>query len=180
MRTMQRSLTSALAVAAALSLAACAGTGTPTSATNAAAAGAGRSAETSVTLADGWAKAAETGMTAVFGELSNSGSEDLVVMAVETDAAQSAELHEMVDDGSGTMTMREKDGGFPLAAGEHLHLEPGGNHVMLLGLGAPLLAGDEVAVTFTFDDGSTLEAVVPVKDYDGANESYDGGEHEAH
>ena len=51
---------------------------------------------------------------------------------------------------------------------------------MLLGLGAPLLAGDEVAVTFTFDDGSTLEAVVPVKDYDGANESYDGGEHEAH
>ena len=118
---MQRSLTSALAVAAALSLAACAGTGTPTSATNAAV-GAGRSAEASVTLADGWAKAAETGMTAVFGELSNSGSEDLVVVAVETDAAQSAELHEMVDDGSGTMTMREKDGGFPLVAGEHLHL----------------------------------------------------------
>ena len=118
--------------------------------------------------------------TAVFGELENTGSDDLLVVSVETDAAESAELHEMVDDGSGTMTMREKDGGFPLPADDHLHLEPGGNHVMLLGLTAPLLAGDEVAVTFTFDDGSTFEAVVPVKDYDGANESYDDGEHEAH
>ncbi|MEV1129050.1 copper chaperone PCu(A)C [Agromyces sp. NPDC049794] len=178
---MKRSLTtSALALAAALALVGCAGAGAATTATNAAGAGAGSVAETSVTLTDGWAKAAETGMTAVFGELENTGSEDLVVVAVETDAAQSAELHEMVDDGGGTMTMREKDGGFPLDAGDHLHLEPGGNHIMLLGIAAPLLAGDEVAVTITFDDGSTLEATVPVKDYDGANESYDDGEHEAH
>lgn len=181
MRTTKRSLTtSALALATAVSLAGCAGAGAATPATIAADSDAVSMAETSVTLTDGWAKAAETGMTAVFGELENTGSEDLVVVAVETDAAPSAELHEMVDDGGGTMTMRQKDGGFPLAAGDHLHLEPGGNHIMLLGLAAPLHAGDEVAVTITFDDGSTLEATVPVKDYDGANESYDGGEHEAH
>ena len=181
MRSMKRSLTTVVTLAAALTLAGCAGAAT-TSATTAADAGtdAVARAETSVMLTDGWAKAAETGMTAVFGELENNGSDDLLVVSVETDAAESAELHEMVDDGSGTMTMREKDGGFPLPADDHLHLEPGGNHVMLLGLTAPLLAGDEVAVTFTFDDGSTLEAVVPVKDYDGANESYDDGEHEAH
>ncbi|WP_448006406.1 copper chaperone PCu(A)C [Agromyces bauzanensis] len=178
---MKRSLiTSAFAVAVALALAGCASAGA-TSATTAADAGAGSVAETtaSVTLTDGWAKAAETGMTAVFGSLENAGSEDLVVIAVETDAAESAELHEMVGDGSGTMSMREKDGGFPIAAGDQLQLEPGGNHIMLLGLTAPLLAGDEVALTLAFDDGSTLEVTVPVKDYEGANESYDGGEHGA-
>ncbi|WP_229662109.1 copper chaperone PCu(A)C [Agromyces bauzanensis] len=176
---MKRSLlTSALTVAAALSLAGCAGAGA--SATSAADSGAGSVAEASVILTDGWAKAAETGMTAVFGSLENAGSEDLVVVAVESDAAESAELHEMVGDGSGTMSMREKDGGFPIAAGDHLHLEPGGNHIMLLGLTAPLLAGDEVALEISFDDGSTIEVTVPVKDYEGANESYDGGEHGAH
>lgn len=181
MRSMTRSLTtSAVAVAAAFSLAGCAGAGAaPATSAAADAVGAAGEAQASVALTDGWAKAAETGMTAVFGSLENTGSVDLVVVAVETDAAQSAELHETVDDGSGTMTMREKDGGFPIAAGDHLHLEPGGNHIMLLGLTAPLLAGDEVAVEISFDDGSTLEATVPVKDYEGANESYDGGEHEA-
>lgn len=182
MRSMKRSLVaSSVAVAAALSLAGCAGAGAA-SGTTATDAGAGpvTEAAASVTLSDGWAKAAETGMTAVFGSLENTGSDDLVVVAVETDAAESAELHEMVDDGSGTMTMREKDGGFPITAGDHLHLEPGGNHIMLLGLTAPLLAGDEVALEISFDDGSALEVTVPVKDFEGANESYDGGGHGAH
>ncbi|WP_448811438.1 copper chaperone PCu(A)C [Agromyces bauzanensis] len=177
---MHRSLfTSALALAAALSLAGCAGAADGAPATSAANADAAEAAA-SVTFTDGWAKAAETGMTGVFGSLENTGSEDLVVVAVETKAAESAELHETVDDGSGTMTMRRKEGGFPIAAGDHLQLEPGGNHIMLLGLTAPLLAGDEVALTLAFEDGSTLEVTVPVKDYTGANESYDGGGHGAH
>lgn len=179
MRSMQRSLiTSALALAAALSLAGCAGAVGSAPATEAATSHAAEAAA-SVTFIDGWAKAAESGMTGVFGSLENTGAADLVVVGVETDAAESAELHEMVDDGSGTMSMRRKDGGFPIAASDHLHLEPGGNHIMLLGLTAPLLAGDEVALTLAFDDGSTLEVTVPVKDYEGANESYDGG-NEAH
>lgn len=181
MRSTKRSLIiPAVAVVAAFSLAGCAGAGGDSGPVAADATAAPAAVAASVTLTDGWAKAAESGMTAVFGSLENTGSEDLVVVAVETDAAESAELHEMVDDGSGTMTMREKDGGFPIAAGEHLHLEPGGNHIMLLGLTAPLLAGDEVDVEISFDDGSTLEVAVPVKDFEGANESYDGGEHGAH
>lgn len=177
MRFMKRSLITSTVVVAALSLAGCAGGGADTGAADATVAPVTEAAA-SVTLVDGWAKAAESGTTAVFGSLENHGSEDVVVVAAETDAAETTELHETVDDGSGTMTMRQKEGGFPIPAGDHLHLEPGGNHIMLLGLTAPLLAGEEVTVEISFDDGSTLEVTVPVKDFEGANEKYDGGGHE--
>lgn len=45
---------------------------------------------------------------------------------------------------------------------------------MLMGLAGPLQAGDEVELTLTLDDGTTVDASVPVKDYSGANETYEG------
>ncbi|MFD5864937.1 copper chaperone PCu(A)C [Agromyces sp. NPDC127015] len=128
----------------------------------------------SVVVEEAWIKAADDGMTALFGDVVNGGDGDLVLVGAVTDAAESAELHETVGS-DGAMLMREKDGGFPIPAGETLTLEPGADHVMLMGLGGPLLAGDEVTVTLEFDDGSTLEVTAPVKDYAGANEQYDDG-----
>ncbi|WP_136707476.1 copper chaperone PCu(A)C [Agromyces sp. H66] len=182
MRTIHRSLlASAFVAVAALSFSGCAVTGAVVeSAAAEAPASPVADAAASVTLTDGWAKAAESGMTAVFGSLENAGAEDVVVVSAATDAADAIELHEVVADGSGTMTMREKEGGFPIPAGDHAHLEPGGDHIMLMGLTGPLLPGDELDLTITFDDGSSLDLTVPVKDYEGANESYDGGEHGAH
>ena len=81
----------------------------------------------------------------------------------------------MVDDGSGSMVMQEKDGGFIVPAGGSLTLEPGGYHFMLMGLTAPLVAGDEATFTVTFEDGSTMEFTAPVKDFTGADENYNGG-----
>ncbi|MGO2658299.1 copper chaperone PCu(A)C [Mycetocola reblochoni] len=133
-------------------------------------------------VSDAWVKSAESGMSAAFGELSNTGDTDITLVSVTTPASSDVELHETVADESGTMVMREKDGGFTIPAGGSRVLEPGGDHIMLMDLAEPILAGDEVSVELSFSDGSVADITAPVKDYSGANENYDGsdGEHSGH
>ncbi|MDZ8200791.1 copper chaperone PCu(A)C [Microbacterium sp. SSW1-59] len=129
-------------------------------------------------ISDAWVKAAESGMSAAFGELENASGEDVVVVAVSTDASPMIELHETVADEAGEMVMQEIDGGFVVPADGAYTLEPGGSHIMLMGLEEPLVAGDEVSFTLTFADDSTAEFTAPVKDYSGANENYVGDDSE--
>lgn len=133
-----------------------------------------------VTISDAWAKAADAGMSAAFGELVNSSAEDVTVVSATTEASSMLELHETVENESGEMVMRQIEGGFVIPAGSSLALEPGGNHIMLMDLTAPLKAGDEVAFTLTFSDDSTYEFTAPVKDYSGANETYEDGDSHSH
>lgn len=144
-----------------------------------------------LTLADPWVKAAEEGMTSSFGTLRNDSGRDLVLIGVSTPASSMVELHETSSDGSGGMSMAEKEGGFPLPAGGELVLEPGGDHIMLMDLAAPLLPGDEVDLTLLFEDGTEHAYTATVKDFAGAQEHYepedgtgsgasDGGGHEGH
>lgn len=125
-----------------------------------------------VTVEDAWVKAAESGMSAAFGTLENTGTSEVVVTSVSSPTSPALELHETVDDGAGQMVMREREGGFAIPAGGSLVLEPGGNHIMLMELTDPLLAGDEVTFTLTFSDDSQRDFTAPVKDYSGANETY--------
>ncbi|WP_084350808.1 copper chaperone PCu(A)C [Millisia brevis] len=127
-----------------------------------------------VTLDDAWVKAADAGMSAAFGVLSNSSDADVTVTAAASPASTMLELHQTVTNDAGEMVMTPVEGGFVVPAGGTLALEPGGNHIMLMDLTGPLVAGDEVPVTLTFADGSTAEFTAPVKDYSGANESYEG------
>ncbi|WP_454132299.1 copper chaperone PCu(A)C [Microbacterium lacticum] len=129
-----------------------------------------------VTMSDAWVKSAESGMSAGFGELSNDSDQDITVVSASTDASPMIELHETVANDSGEMVMRQKDGGFVIPAGGTFDLEPGGNHIMLMGLTNPLEAGGDVTFTLTFSDHSTYEFTAPVKDYSGANENYQEGD----
>ncbi|GAB3120274.1 copper chaperone PCu(A)C [Glaciibacter psychrotolerans] len=161
-----------LVAAATLVLTGCGGAVEPTASAPASAHSAATASDL-ITLDNAWVKAAETGMTAGFGELKNSGTTDITLVAVTTAAAARAELHETVNNESGEMMMREKDGGFTVPAGGSLLLEPGANHIMLMALTQPITAGDDVRFTLTFSDDSTLTVTLPAKDYSGANENYD-------
>jgi periplasmic copper chaperone A len=127
-----------------------------------------------VSITDAWVKSADSGMSAAFGELTNDGDTDVTVTAASTPASSALELHETVENESGAMVMRQIEGGFVIPAHGSLTLEPGGNHIMLMDLVAPLAAGDEATFTLTFSDGSTYEFTAPAKDYAGANETYEG------
>ena len=128
--------------------------------------------ETALTVSDPWVKAGEEGMTSAFGTLTNDTDRDLLLIGARTEASAHVELHETTDDGSGGMSMQEKEGGFPLAAGEQLVLEPGGHHLMLMDLTAPLLPGDEVELILEFEDGTEHPLTATVKDFAGAQEHY--------
>ncbi|MFV9632234.1 copper chaperone PCu(A)C [Mycobacterium neumannii] len=124
-----------------------------------------------VTLADQWASAAETGMAAVFGTLTNAGHHDARIVSGRSDAAGRVEVHEVATD-AGARTMRPKDGGLVIPAGGSHALVPGGDHLMLMDLKQALLPGSEVTLTVEFEDGSTMPVTAQVRDFAGANENY--------
>jgi len=63
----------------------------------------------------------------------------------------------------GAMTMREVDG-VDVPAGGTVELAPGGFHVMLLDLVAPLEAGDSFPIELTFASGATQSVTAEVRD----------------
>jgi copper(I)-binding protein len=65
--------------------------------------------------------------------------------------------------GMGQMTMRPIDS-LELPAGEAVTLEPGGYHIMLIDLVAPLETGQEIEVTLTFENAGERTITVPVQD----------------
>lgn len=81
--------------------------------------------------------------------------------AVESPAANLVQIHESRMEG-GMMMMRELRDGLALPAGQAVALEPGGNHLMLLGVKEPLVAGDTVALTLTFASSAPVEVTATV------------------
>ena len=124
-----------------------------------------------VTFQEQWASAGDGEMAAVFGTLVNNGHHEARVVSGSSPAAGHVEVHEVVGD-AGAKTMRPKEGGIVLPAGGRHELTPGGDHLMLMDLTAPLSVGSDIALTVRFEDGSTLPVTVQVRDFAGANEQY--------
>jgi copper(I)-binding protein len=127
-----------------------------------------------LTVSDAWIKAAPSGMTGAFATLANDSGHVLRLESVTTDRAGMVELHETVSDGAGGMTMRPKEGGFTIAAGDEHELAPGGDHIMMMNLTGALTPGEEVPLVLHFSDGSTKTVTALVKDFTGADEKYAG------
>lgn len=136
----------------------------------------------SVEITDYWVKSSELsttgGMTAVYGTITNTTGEDVVLIGGTTAAAGVVEVHEMSMIG-GEMKMQEIDGGLVIPAGQSVMLEPGGNHLMLMMLQSDVLAGDTIEVLFDFEgtEDIVLSDVVG-KPAEGGDEEYHSGEME--
>jgi hypothetical protein len=78
-----------------------------------------------------------------------------------TPVASSAELHESMAD-MGTMKMRPL-AALPLPQGKPVKLEPNGYHLMLIGLKAPLKAGDSFPLTLRFQHAAPVTVTVAVE-----------------
>jgi len=132
-----------------------------------------------VSMTDQWVKAAPDGMTAMFGTLKNSGSQEMTLVSATSPVAGMVELHEVVNTG-GTSSMRPKEGGIAIPAGGSAVLAPGADHIMLMDLKEPLKPGADVTVTLAFKDGSTLPVTAQVRDFSGAAETYKPGADTGH
>ncbi|MEU5875318.1 copper chaperone PCu(A)C [Glycomyces sp. NPDC047369] len=160
----------AAALAALLSAAALAACGSDEPDTDAVAETAEATAAESVTITDAWVLSTEEDMSALFGVMENASGTDARLVSAETGLG-TVELHETVESG-GEMIMQPVDDGFTVPAGGEHELAPGGDHIMLMGLTAPIVAGDEVTVTLRFEDGSDLDVTAVAKDFEGGDEEY--------
>jgi periplasmic copper chaperone A len=119
--------------------------------------------EGAVRIEDPYARAVPPGQpnSAVFMVIENRGPTPVAVVAAESPAAATVELHthRMAD---GMMQMRRIER-IELPAGESVALAPGGLHVMLIGLTEPLAPGMDVPLTLLFDDGTRAEVTAPVR-----------------
>jgi len=62
----------------------------------------------------------------------------------------------------GVARMREMEGGLDIPAGQSVALNPGGKHIMLMGLTGPLVEGAEITLTLTFEKAGAIEVSAPV------------------
>lgn len=81
------------------------------------------------------------------------------MLGVEASIAGAAELHETTRDRDGVASMAPIDK-VEIAPGASAAFEPGGAHVMLIGLNAPIAPGDQVEITLQIEGGEavTIEA----------------------
>ena len=100
--------------------------------------------------------------SAAFLTLHNSGERAAQLTGAASPAARTVELHDHIRDGD-IMRMRRIDGGIAIPAGRNATLAPGGKHIMLIGLTAPLQAETVVEITLSFADGSARTVAVPVQ-----------------
>ena len=99
--------------------------------------------------------------SAVFMTLTNQADADRALVSASSDVAEVVELHTHTMD-NGMMRMRRIDQ-IDLPAGEAVVLEPGGLHVMLIGLKRQLVPGEQVTLELRYDDGSSEQLSAPVK-----------------
>ncbi|WP_166390578.1 copper chaperone PCu(A)C [Nocardioides ochotonae] len=160
-RRTRRSALGALALAGALVLSACGEDTEPAEQSGSAA-----TSGPEIVVTDPWVRATDgaedTTMTAAFMDLANQGDEGVSLVSASSDVAGTVEIHEMANV-DGKAVMQEAEDGVELKARGGQLLQPGGYHVMLMGLTEELAAGDEVELTLEFSDGSTQEITAPVK-----------------
>lgn len=148
-----------LALVLALALAACGGATAGDPATGDPAAGGANG----LTVDAAWARASTRigGITAAYLSISNAGPAADRLIGVATSVAEVVEIHETVRS-DGMMGMRPV-ASVPIPAGGTVAMEPGGTHVMLIGLTGELRAGSSFQITLTFERAGTVAATVGVR-----------------
>ena len=114
-----------------------------------------------VTITDAWVRGTVPAQKATGAFMQLTSPTEAALVAASSPAAKIVEIHEMKMDG-GMMRMKAVDR-IALPAGKPVTLGPGGYHVMLMDLAAPLKEGDTVTVTLTFADKDGRKTTQDVK-----------------
>jgi len=128
-----------------------------------------------LTIQHPWARAsigaAKAG--AAYLEIVNEGKRPDLLIAAASPVAEHAKLHTHLVEG-GVAKMRPVEA-VEITPGEPAILQPGGLHIMLMGLKAPLVEGNMFPVTLTFERAGniTIQVIVQAPDLDDHGD--DGG-----
>lgn len=136
-----------------------------------------------VQVSDAWIRPAVKAQSGTGGFMSLRSAQPVSLVGFSTSIAATAELHQMSMEGD-VMRMRPLPS-LDLPAGQAVALEPGGSHLMLMGLKKPLKVGDQVPLVLKFKNAQgkffTQSIKVPVLSPEKAPGAESGGhDHEHH
>ena len=130
-----------------------------------------------LTISDGWVRAVPpvSKNTAAYFSIHNGTKKDDTILHLESPAAEVTELHTIVVESNGAKRMQKMPHA-TVKAGAGLELKPGGYHLMLIGLKAPLKEGDKVPVEIIFQHAGKQVLSLPVS----MGESAEQDDHQHH
>jgi copper(I)-binding protein len=129
------------------------------------------SPENGINVQGAWARPARQGENGVvYFLLENHTAETHEVLAAVSDVAETVEIHESQLSGD-VMQMRRLES-VSIGPGAEVIFEPGGLHIMLIGLKKDLQIGDEIELTLQFRNFDDISVPVSVQ-----NAPADAGEH---
>lgn len=137
---------------------------------------------TAIEYSDPWVRWSENsevvgGMTGAYAVITNNSDQAYTLLGGMMAEASKVEVHEMVMSEDG-MAMQQIVGGLVIEPGETVTFEPGGNHLMIMGITKPLLAGDVVSIKLVFAEDNAPEVTLEnmlVKPVEAGGEEYEGG-----
>ena len=115
-------------------------------------------------LGHAWARATPGGAQIGGGYLiiENKGTAPDKLLGGSSPAAAEVEVHEMAMR-KDVMTMRPVIGGLSILPGQTVTFAPGGYHLMLMELKAPLKKGDKIPVTLIFEKAGKVDITLDVQ-----------------
>jgi periplasmic copper chaperone A len=115
-----------------------------------------------ITISDAWTRATAPGakIGAGYMTIRNASKSADRLIAASSPAAEKVEPHVTAKDGA-IFRMREVKG-YDIPAGGSFELKPGGAHLMLMNLKAPLKEGDKVPLTLRFEHAGEIRTELQV------------------
>jgi len=116
-----------------------------------------------VAVSGAWARSARAGQPATAAYMVLCSETGDALLSARFDGADATELHvtSMSEGGRASMTRAEK---IALPAGEAVALEPGGAHVMMIGVNEALPAGGAATLTLEFERAGTVDVALEVRE----------------
>jgi len=118
-----------------------------------------------IMISDSWARASATSMAKAGGaylSLHNMGNKDDVLLSASSPVAKKSEIHGHKMNDAGMMKMYEY-GPLTVPAKGMVQLKPGGLHIMLMKLKAPLIEGEMFPLTLNFEKAGSVTIKVMIK-----------------
>ncbi len=115
-----------------------------------------------VTVTDAWARATVQGQKATGAFMKITAKDNAKLVSASSPAAGVVEIHEMKME-KDVMKMAALPNGLELPAGKPVELKPGGYHVMLMDLKAPLAKDSTVPLTLTVQDAKGVKSNIELK-----------------
>lgn len=128
----------------------------------------------SIEISNARARFTTTDVGAVYFDIRSTGPGDRLVGA-SAEIAADTQVHEIVSEGGSSM-MRPVEGGIPIDPGGHVSLQPGGYHVMVLGVDEIPEPGATFEVVLEFERAGRMTITVHVEEFGGDEAGMDHGD----